>query len=106
MTSLTERAARDARRILRNLNEHASLHSINNKVVPVVMLSDTLQKRNVALASTGMHEGNVMFQVLAEDLGFAPKAERGIEFDKKPMTVLKADEEAGVWVITLRQNRM
>lgn len=91
-----------------DFDEFGERHKIGTQDVLVVMDGDALRRRGDRVgAGLGVYPelGAFMLYVKTSDLDVKPQSNADILFDGKHCVVVECKEDAGMYTITLRQNR-
>jgi len=90
-----------------NADEFASVHTVNGRVMTLVMDEDLLKRiQRKSNDPDGLYQGNLLFQVRASEFGVKPVPSQVIKLDSLPVgTVEDVQEDLGLYIITLTVNQ-
>lgn len=110
-------AAADVGGVFFNGDEHADLHLIDEKKVLVIMEEGDLRRHSAHWEAgakqnfdTGLYTAHSILYIRAEDYGPKPKVGKQLVMDadtkqKRTFTIVKCEEECGVYRMTLERTR-
>ena len=87
-----------------NPDEFGELHRVGDRQLHVIVDNDRLMKRS-QVEFDGLHLGEVLFYVRADEYGALPQPGALLFFDGKPHAVFNSRDDGGVYEIILTQNR-
>lgn len=106
MRSFKEQLEKDFDSTFFNTNEFAEMHSINGKMIPVVVDNEKIIELSLGkLADTdGIFANAIMFFVQKKDLDSEPVAGQHMQFDGEYYPVSDVLEDSGGYTIVLTGN--
>lgn len=102
MSAFKDQVNQDILGVFLNFDEFGEHHQFQGRQVLIVQDKDLLRRRG---DKAGVDLGDFMFFVKAADLDFVPQPNADVNFDGRHMLVTECTEDAGIYTITLRQNR-
>lgn len=101
MSAFKEQFRQDLDQVFFNLDEFAELHTLDGRVMPVVLDSSLLEQKKAAAGYAGdIHAARLLLFVKASDFGPKPAADTMLKMDSRVYRVLSASGE-DVYEITL-----
>lgn len=110
-------AAADIDNVFFNGDEHADLHFIDGKEALVIIVEGTLREHNSHWEAgakqnfdTGLYTAHSILYIRVADYGPKPKVGKLLTMDagtdhKRTFSIVKCEEEAGVYRMTLQRTR-
>lgn len=110
-------AAEDIDAIFFNVDEHADMHLIDGREAPVILEEGDLREHTSHWEAgakqnfdTGLYKAHTILYIKAEDYGPKPKVGKQLVMDagtkrKRTYAIVKCEEEAGVYRMTLERTR-
>lgn len=110
-------AAADIDLVFFEEDEHADLHTVDGKEMPVIVDDQRLKEHNSHWEAgakqnfdTGLYTASTVIYVRVKDYGPKPKIGKLLVLDKgtkqqRTYTILNCEEEAGVYRITMERTR-
>lgn len=97
----------DAENIFLDPEEFGEPHEIDGEVFNIIIDGNEMLEREnrYMVLDEGIHRQRLMFYVLASAFGQLPKIEALICIDNRNYRVVDATEEAGIYSITVEENR-
>ncbi|MFV0400986.1 MAG: hypothetical protein ACK5LX_10265 [Oscillospiraceae bacterium] len=99
---------RDLRNVFHNLDEFAEMESFrydgNLYNLPIIVDDDTSSDRKILADDNGLgvFMADLLLFINQDDLGFAPKKDREVEFRGNTYNILKVGEESGEIILYLK----
>lgn len=87
-----------------NPDEFGEDHTIDNKVVNIIIDHDLLKERKAKNAD-GTYLGDILFFIKKEDFGEEPARGQHVKFDGEIKFVTDCQEDLGMYIITLGANK-
>jgi len=103
MSSFKEILEQDAKTFF-NEDEFSSEHNIDGKDVIITMDNDLLKERKAKHAE-GTYLGDLLFSIKKEDFGAEPAIGQHVKFDTDTKFVTDFQEDMGIYIITLSENK-
>lgn len=93
----------DVKNVFLNIDEFGEMHDINGQKVLVVIDENELTEREKRIRRNEgeLHKKQLLFYVAAEDFGVLPAPGKILKFDRKQYTITDAEDEGGVYSISL-----
>lgn len=101
----------DISRVFLNFEEFGEIHKLNGMDTLVIIDEYELTERekkikgNVQLEEKQLFKKQLLFYVAAEDFGALPSPGKLLNFDGKQYTITDANNEDGIYSISLEANR-
>lgn len=97
----------DIKSVFLNFKEFGEMHDINGQEVLVIIDENELTEREKRIRSReeGLHKRQFLFYIAAEDFGRLPAPGRVLMFDGKQYEITDANDEDGIYAISLEAAR-
>lgn len=97
----------DVKRVFLNIDEFGEMHNINGQDVLVVIDESELTEREKRIKRDEgeLHRKQLLFYVAAEDFGNLPSPGKALLFDNKQYLITDAEDEGGIYSISLEAMR-
>lgn len=108
-----ETIKQDIRSVFLNFDEFGEIHKLNGKKRLVIIDENELTEREKKIRNSGkvkgvdggLHLKQLLFYIAAEDFGELPLPGNTLEFDGRKYVITDAENEDGVYSISLEANR-
>lgn len=113
-TALTFKAAAldDIDKVFFNLDEHADMHTFDDKEMPAIVDRNVLLERKAHWEGgakqsfdSGLYQADTMVFVKKKDYGPRPKIGKNFTLDGRRYEIYDCQEEAGVYALAVRRVR-
>lgn len=97
----------DVKRVFLNIDEFGEMHDINGQEILVVIDENELieREKRIKRDEGELHKKQLLFYVAAEDFGVLPSPGKTLRFDRKQYLITDADDEGGIYSISLEAMR-
>ena len=98
----------DIKRVFLNIAEFGEEHEINGETVLIIIDENELTEREKRIRrrmDVELHKKQLLFYVAAEDFGPLPSPGRLLNLDGKKYEITEADDEDGIYSISLEAQR-
>ena len=104
---------KDIKSVFLNFDEFGEIHCLNGKEKLVIIDENELTERekktkiigNIGGAGKGLHIKQLLFYIAAEDFGKLPSPGNKLNFDNKEYVIADAENEDGIYSISLEAIR-
>ena len=111
MRTFKEQIERDNRSVFMNFDEFGAIHRLNGKKKLVIVDEIELTDREKRIRSgdgikgEGLHKKQLLFYIEAEKFGPLPSPGNLLNFDGKDYNITDANDEDGIYSISLEAKR-
>ena len=111
MLTLKEQIERDNRSVFMNFDEFGEIHKLNGKKKLVIVDENELTEREKRIRNRdgikgeGLHKKQLLFYIEAEKFGPLPSPGNLLNFDGKDYNITDANDEDGIYSISLEAKR-
>lgn len=104
---LKDMIRQDIKSVFLNFDEFGEMHDINGQEVLVIIDENELTEREKKIRDReeGLHKRQLLFYVAAEDFGRLPAPGRVLKLDEKQYEITDANDESGIYAISLEAVR-
>lgn len=97
----------DVKRVFLNIDEFGEMHDINGQEILVVIDENELIEREKRIKRNEgeLHKKQLLFYVAAEDFGSLPSPGKTLRLDGKQYLITDAEDEGGIYSISLEAMR-
>ncbi len=97
----------DVKRVFLNIDEFGEMHNINGQDVLVVIDENELieREKRIKRDEGELHRKQLLFYVATEDFGSLPAPGKTLRFDRKQYLITDAEDEGGIYSISLEAMR-
>lgn len=94
---------KDIKQVFLNFDEFGEMHDINGQQVLIIIDENELTEREKRIQQNqeGLHNKQLLFFIAAEDFGPLPAPRKILSFDGKKYKVMEAENEDGIYSISL-----
>lgn len=104
---------KDIRNVFMNFEEFGELHKLNGKECLVIIDENELTEREKKIKNSGEMNGvkgrlyrkQLLFYIAAENFGKLPAPGKQLNFDGKEYIITEADDEGGIYSVSLEAIR-
>ncbi len=98
----------DVKRVFLNFDEYGESHTINGQEVTIIVDDNELTEREKRIKRNDegeLHKKQLLFYIAAEDFGPLPSPGKLLTLDKKRYLITEAEDEGGIYSISLEAQR-